>query len=129
MFTNRGRARVRRRKVISWSRPMAACSTSRTKCPSAVSATALPTHSRRAVMVWSGGLGADRSLVHRDPPPLTSESAPVATARTLLRNGLSEDAIVGYLTRTWPFDDTACREVIEIARTEQTVSSRFPGAR
>jgi hypothetical protein len=38
--------------------------------------------------------------------------APVIAAEALLHHGLSDDAIVGYIARTWPLDEHDCRAAV-----------------
>jgi hypothetical protein len=38
--------------------------------------------------------------------------APVIAAEALLHHGLSDDAIIGYIARTWPLDDHDCRAAV-----------------
>ena len=41
--------------------------------------------------------------------------APVVAAQALLRHGLSDEVIVGYVARTWPLDDAECRAAVRAA--------------
>ena len=43
------------------------------------------------------------------------EAAPVAAAEILLRHGLSDDAVVRYLARSWPLDDNDCQSALNAA--------------
>ena len=46
---------------------------------------------------------------------MSRDVAPLIAAETLLHHGLSDDAIVGYLARTWPLDDLDCRAAVDAA--------------
>jgi len=41
--------------------------------------------------------------------------APLIAAEALLHHGLSDDAVVGYLVRTWPLDALDCRAAVNAA--------------
>jgi hypothetical protein len=41
--------------------------------------------------------------------------APLIAAEALLHHGLSDDAVVGYLARTWPLDALDCRAAVNAA--------------
>jgi hypothetical protein len=54
-------------------------------------------------------------------------SAPVVAAEVLLHHGLSDEAILSYLARSWPLDETDCRSALDAAhillRREQACSA------
>ena len=41
--------------------------------------------------------------------------APLIAAEALLHHGLSDDAVAGYLARTWPLDALDCRAAVDAA--------------
>jgi hypothetical protein len=47
---------------------------------------------------------------------MSRDAAPVLCAEVLLHHGLSDDAILSHLARTWPLDTVDCRAAIDAAR-------------
>jgi hypothetical protein len=47
---------------------------------------------------------------------MSRSDAPVIAARVLLLHDLSDDAILGYLARTWALDERHCDAALEAAR-------------
>lgn len=41
--------------------------------------------------------------------------APVVAAEALLRHGMADDVVVGYVARTWPLDEADCRAAVRAA--------------
>ena len=41
--------------------------------------------------------------------------APVVTAEVLLRHGMADDVVAGYLARTWPLDEDGCLDAVRSA--------------
>ena len=41
--------------------------------------------------------------------------APVVTAEVLLRHGMADDVVAGYLARTWPLDEVGCLDAVRSA--------------
>ena len=46
---------------------------------------------------------------------MSRDVAPVLAAEALLHHGLSDDAIVGYIGRTWPLDEHDCQAALMAA--------------
>ncbi len=46
---------------------------------------------------------------------MSRDVAPLIAAEALLHHGLSDDAVIGYLARTWPLDDLDCRAAVDAA--------------
>jgi hypothetical protein len=46
---------------------------------------------------------------------MSRDVAPVVAAEALLHHGLSDDAVIGYIARTWPLDDLDCRAAVDAA--------------
>jgi hypothetical protein len=44
--------------------------------------------------------------------PAHRDVAPVIAAEALLRHGLSDDEVLGWLSRTWPMDAAACHSAL-----------------
>jgi hypothetical protein len=59
------------------------------------------------------------------PPHTRRSSAPVVAAEVLLHHGLSDEAILSYLARSWRLVETDCRSALNAAhillRREQAV--------
>ncbi|MDP9331760.1 MAG: hypothetical protein M3Q30_00390 [Actinomycetota bacterium] len=49
------------------------------------------------------------------PSRMRRSSAPVVAAEVLLHHGLSDEAILSYLARSWPLDETDCRYALNAA--------------
>jgi len=64
------------------------------------------------------------------PSHTRRSSAPVVAAEVLLHHGLSDDAILSYLARSWPLDETDRRYALNAAhillRREQAVCAGAP---
>jgi hypothetical protein len=46
---------------------------------------------------------------------VSRDIAPVVAAEALLHHGLSDEAIIGYIARTWPLDRADCRAAVDAA--------------
>ena len=46
---------------------------------------------------------------------MSRDVAPLIAAAALLHHGLSDDAVVGYLARTWPLGALDCRAAVNAA--------------
>jgi hypothetical protein len=46
---------------------------------------------------------------------MSRDVAPLIAAEALLHHGLSDDAVVGYLARTWPLGALDCRAAVNAA--------------
>ena len=47
---------------------------------------------------------------------MVPDSAPIVAARVLMRHGLADDVVSGYVARTWPLDARQCDAAIATAR-------------
>jgi hypothetical protein len=47
---------------------------------------------------------------------MVSDSAPIIAAQVLMRHGLADDVIAGYVARTWPLDERQCDAAVATAR-------------
>jgi hypothetical protein len=47
--------------------------------------------------------------------PMRRSSAPVVAAEVLLHHGLSDEAILWYLARSWPLVEADCRAALNAA--------------
>ena len=63
---------------------------------------------------------------------MSRDVAPLVAAEALLHHGLSDDAVIGYIARTWPLDDLDCRAAVDAAhillRREQAARGAGPSA-
>jgi hypothetical protein len=58
---------------------------------------------------------APRALLVVESERRHRNAAPVVAAEVLLHHGLSDDAILSYLARSWPLDETDCRSALNAA--------------
>ena len=57
---------------------------------------------------------------------MAPNDAPILAAQVLLRHGLADDVILGYLARTWALDERHCVAALETAQflTRQEAATR-----
>ena len=56
-----------------------------------------------------------RTMLVVDSFSARRDAAPVLCAEVLLHHGLSDDAILGHLARSWPLDQIDCRAALDAA--------------
>ena len=63
----------------------------------------------------TSGRPVQRAMLVVEAERIRRNAAPVVAAEVLLHHGLSDDAILSYLARSWPLDETDCRSALNAA--------------
>ena len=90
-----------------------------------------PNPARRSTVTSTTHRPVQRALLVVEAERIRRNAAPVVAAEVLLHHGLSDDAILSYLARSWPLDNTDCRSALNAAhillRREQSRDTEASG--